>query len=461
MPADRARATPSLRATLLRWLLLPLLVIAPLGAALQYVLTLKPASEAFDQALGDTVIAVANFVRADDDGRVLFEMSAQTERSLRTDQFDTVYYAVFAADGALVAGDTTLSKPPLALPAGAWRFFDSDVEGQPVRVGAHGVACGAAVCQVRVAETRLKRDRVQADALIATLLTIVALALAMALVIVVAAGRGLAPLTRLSQQLAARSLNDLRPLQAGDAPREVQGVVESINRLFNRLRHSADAQQQFLADAAHQLRTPLSVLKTETELALLEPHSPALAVKLHRLDDAAGRAARLASQLLALARADASAQGASPEEDLDLAALAHDAGAEWVPRALQAGIDLGFELQPARQRGRGYLLRELIANLLHNAIEYTGRGAFVTLRTGRSAAGSWLEVEDDGPGIAPPERTAVFERFRRGRDVGGSGSGLGLAIVSDIAHAHGAEVTLADGADGRGLRVRVQFAAGT
>ena len=216
-----------------------------------------------------------------------------------------------------------------------------------MRVGVHGVAYGAGVCQVRVAETRTKRDRGQTQALAATGLTVAVLAGAMALVTLLAAGRGLAPLARLSQELAGRSLDDLAPLQAGAAPREVQGLVQALNRLFKRLQRSSVAQQAFLADAAHQLRTPLAVIKTEAELARAEPHPPELSAKLARLDEAASRAARLATQLLALARSDASAQAATPLESVDLALLAHEAADEWVPRALAAGIDLGFKLSAA------------------------------------------------------------------------------------------------------------------
>lgn len=449
---------PSLRRSLLLWLLGPLLLIAPASAGLQYLLTLQPALRAFDRSLGDTVISIANFVRGGPGG-VSFEMSAQTERSIRTDQADAIFYAVIGPQGELLAGDPPVAEPPLALAAQEWRFYDAQVFDQAVRVGARGVPCGEALCQVRVAQTRSARDRLRTDMLTASALSLALLAVATAGAVLLATARGLRPLQRLSQQLGARSLNDLRPLQGAGVPREAQPVVEAVNRLLERVHAGSSAQQAFLSDAAHQLRTPLATLRTEAELAVMQPHPPELAPNLQRINEAAARASRLASQLLSLARSDATARAVLPLVPVDLKALGAEAAAEWVPRALEAGIDLGFDLQPATTSGHAVLLRELLANLLHNALTYAGRGAQVTLRCFDPGTGAVLEVEDNGPGIAPDERPRVLQRFQRGAQAVGQGSGLGLAIVSDIVAAHGATLALLDGAAGTGLRVRVTFAA--
>jgi two-component system, OmpR family, sensor histidine kinase TctE len=451
---------PSLRRSLLLWLLLPLLLIAPAAAALQYVLTLKPALRAFDRSLADTVISIANFVRAGPDG-VAFEMSAQTERSLRTAQTDAVFYAVLGPKGELLAGDPPLAEPALALATNDWQFYDAQLFEQGVRVGAHGVACGeAAVCQVRVAQTRVAREKLRRDMLTAIGLSLLLYALATVVTVLVATSRGLKPLQRFSQQLGARSLSDLRPLQPGSVPREALPVVDAVNHLLERVQAGSAAQQAFLADAAHQLRTPLATLKTEAELAVMQPHPTELAATLQRLNQAASRSARLASQLLTLARSDPSARELLPPEPLDLKDLAAEAADEWVPRALQAGIDLGFELQPAPLQGQTFLLRELLANLLHNALAYAGAGAHVTVRSFVAEGAATLEVEDDGPGIPADDHARVLQRFQRGAQALGNGSGLGLAIVNDIAAAHGAQVQLGTGSAGRGLRVRVVFTAG-
>jgi two-component system, OmpR family, sensor histidine kinase TctE len=449
---------PSLRRSLLLWLLWPLLLIAPAAAGLQYLLTLRPALRAFDHSLGTTVISISNFVRMGPEG-LQFEMSAQTERSIRTDQTDAIFYAVTGPQGQLLAGDPPLTEPVIKLAAQEWRFYDALVFDQAVRVGARGVACGKALCQVRVAQTRSARDALRNDMLTATALSLLLMTAALVLAALVATARGLRPLRRLSQQLGSRSLADLRPLAANDVPREALPVVEAVNRLFERVHAGSAAQQAFLADAAHQLRTPLATLMTEAELAVMQPHPPELSATLQRVNAAATRAARLGSQLLSLARSDASARGAWPAELVDLKNLASAAADDWVPRAVAAHIDLGFELQSAHVNAQVFLLQELLANLLHNALTYAGPGTQVTVRSYMAAGAATLEVEDTGPGIAREDRQRVLQRFQRGAPSEAQGSGLGLAIVSDIAQAHGAQLLLSEGRDGKGLRVQVAFAA--
>jgi two-component system, OmpR family, sensor histidine kinase TctE len=277
---------------------------------------------------------------------------------------------------------------------------------------------------------------------------------------VLAARRGLAPLRQLGEQMGQRSLNDLRPLDETQTPRELHGLVAAMNRLLERVRGGSLAQQAFLADAAHQLRTPLAALKNEAELALAEDHPPAVQATLARLNLSAARAARLSTQLLALARSDSAAAVALPSEALDWKTIATEAAQEWVPRALAAGIDLGFDLHSAPLQGRGFLLRELLANLLHNALAYAGPGAHVTVRCRRHNGSAVLEVEDNGPGIAPGERERVLQRFQRGSGgERGEGSGLGLSIVRDIAIGAGGQVQLLDAPLGPGLLVRVSLPA--
>jgi two-component system sensor histidine kinase TctE len=277
--------------------------------------------------------------------------------------------------------------------------------------------------------------------------------------LLIATRRALRPLDALSAQVARRSLDDLPPLDTHSAPEEVGELVEAINRLFSRLRDAALAQSAFLADAAHQLRTPLTQLRTESELSLLQAHPASFAPTLTRLAAASARTARLAEQLLSLARSDASASGATPAEHFDLRVIADGLARETAHRALDRGVDLGFELQSAMVHGRPHLVRELLNNLVDNAIVHGGSGTRITVRTWREAGTAMIEVEDDGPGIPTADRDRVFERFARGSNAQPEGSGLGLSIVRQIAHAHGATVALADPERGRGLTVRVGFPA--
>jgi two-component system, OmpR family, sensor histidine kinase TctE len=446
----------SLKRTLLAWLLAPMLVIVPAAAALQYWLVLEPTREAFDQVLLNAALSLAGQVRWRADA-VGFDLSAQAERALRTDRTDSVYYAVLGPNGQSIAGDPPLTQESLTLAADDWRLYETQIDGEAVRVASLGVACGPGVCQVRVGKTQIERRQLSRQSLVGSLIGVLSFALASVATILVGTRRGLLPLHGLGTELGQRSLDNLQPVNAAAAPAEVHGLVDAINRLLARVRGDSLRQQAFLADAAHQLRTPLAALKNEAELALSEPHPSDMHPALLRLDAGAARASRLATQLLALARSDAAAQEAIALERLDLRDLASEAAQEWVPRALAAGVDLGFELETAQVQGRVFLLRELLANLIHNAIEHGGAGKHVTVRTAQRGALAVLEVEDNGLGIAPGERALAFTRFTRGTGAAGAGSGLGLAIVRDIASGHGAQVVLESAAGPQGLRVCVSF----
>lgn len=453
------RSESSLRRQLLIWLLVPMLVIVPLIGTLQYWFIVKPAKLELDQQLGDIAVALSQLLRLDH-GHLRLEMNPQTERSLRTDQFDAVYFVVIGPDGEIIAGDRSLAIVNLDKPPG-WRGFTETRLGlQDVRVGVFEMPCGDDnSCQIRVAETQVKQRQVRDQALITTLAIVIALGALTVLATVFAVTRGLRPLSDLRHQLAERSLHDLRPLDAGAAPREVRPLVSALNQLFQRLRDASAAQKAFITDAAHQLRTPLAALKTEAELALLEPHPESTHPALERIHRSASRAARLAAQLLALARLDPDARGARPPAPVDLKDVAADTAREWSAQAIASGIDLGFALESAIVDGDETLLQELLSNLVHNALEYAGRGATVTVKTFVDGDAPTLEVEDDGPGIDESERPRMLRRFVRGRGAGGHGSGLGLAIVSDIAAIHEAQLSMHTPAAGRGLIIRVAFAS--
>ncbi|MBX3641644.1 MAG: sensor histidine kinase N-terminal domain-containing protein [Rubrivivax sp.] len=463
MIARRAPAQPSLQRTLLVWLLLPLLALIPLAAALIYLLALRPALDGLDRALTDTTVALAEVLERRD-GQVTLPLSEQTARALRADAVDRVDFAVGDPHGRLLGGDPALLALAPRLAAGQWRFFETTLQQRPVRIAAHAVACAeapdAAPCSILVAETLGKRAAAARAALLAALLGAVALALPMAGLALLAVRYGMRPLRRAAAAVAALTPDRLEPVDARQVPREAQSFVVALNDLLRRLREAAAAQRTFIADAAHQLRTPLAVLRVDAAQALAQPHPPELQPVLSRLHAAAERGARLAQQLLALARAEGAAlDGAWRAQHLDLARLAAEAADRWLQPSLQAGQDLGFDLQPAWVTGDPLLLAELLGNLLHNAIEHAGRGARITVRTRTRDARAELCVEDDGPGIAPDEHARLWQRFQRGRAAAGTGSGLGLAIVRDIASLHGAEALLAADAQGVGLCVCIRLPA--
>jgi two-component system sensor histidine kinase TctE len=458
---DRPRS--SLRRTLLAWLILPLLLLVPLSAAVLYRLAVRPALDGLDRALTDTAVALTGILEVHD-GVATLPLSEQTMHALHADLVDEVAFAVGDARGDhLLGGDAALlALKPATMARGQWHFFDATLRGRAMRVAAFGAACGVpgAVCPILVAESLLKRQEAERSIGIASLAAALLLAASLAVLALLAVRRGLRPLLRAAALMESRSLQRLEPLPLSSVPREVAPFVLALNDLFARLQVAASAQRAFVEDAAHQLRTPLATLRVESSQALARPHPPELRPTLERLQAAAERGAHLAQQLLTLARAEGATLGADAlHQRVDLAALASAAADDWLHPSLAAGQDLGFDLQPAAVHGDALLLREMLGNLVHNAILHAGPGAHVTVRT-RSADGqAVLEVEDDGQGIPAAELDAVWQRFHRGSGATGLGSGLGLAIVRDIARLHHGEARLQPGPGGRGIVARVSLPA--
>ena len=285
-----------------------------------------------------------------------------------------------------------------------------------------------------------------------------------------AVSRALRPLIDLKQAVERRSPRDLSPLDAGSAPAEVRPLVSALNRLFALVNAQSEAQRRFVADAAHQLRTPLAGLQAQVEAwaqaARYVGEGDQLSLRVdqvQRLRDATRRTSQLANQLLALSRADALSADAQPLHQVDLKDLCENILALHLDAAAAKGIDLGLDSQPAQTRGHAWLLRELLINLVDNAVRYTPAGGHITLRCGQEQVNgmdtAWIGVEDDGPGIPEEERERVLQRFYRLQGSAGEGNGLGLAIADEIARAHHTQLQLRTAASGRGLCVRVAFAA--
>ena len=435
-----------------------------LGAVGAYFLSLEPASEAYDQALVDVGIALGERIRSSGDGYA-FDLPGAAEQVLRTDKYDAIFYQLRRPDGSTLAGDPDLPAPPRsAEPEDGIIAYDAEYRGQPIRVIALLVPCGGEICTVQVAETTNKRDNLARSIVLSSLVPALAIAAATLLIVWIGVKRGLAPLEDLSAEIRARSARDLRPIDPGHAPQEARPLVGALNQLFHQVDESSTSQQRFLANAAHQLRTPLAGLQAHTEIALAQGVPEAQRAQLEQIHRATIRTARLASQLLALARVEPGGARVDVAAPVNLRAVVEDAADEWVHRALAREIDLGFELADATAQGDALLLREALSNLIHNALEYTPAGGRVTVRTGVRGEGgnarAFLEVEDDGPGIPPAERARVLERFYRVPGTVGTGSGLGLAIVREIALAHRAELDIGAGEGGRGCKVGLTFPHG-
>jgi len=441
----------SLRAHLLRLLLPPIAALLALGAVVAYYPTIEPATQAYDQALVDIGLALGSHIRVGQT-EYRFDLPPAVEQVLRTDRFDSIYYRVMSPAGLEIAGDADLPAPP-----GDAIAHNTMYKGEKVRVVSVQAPCGRSACNVLVGETMVKREHLARDLLLQSLFPDFLIALATLVIVWFGVKRGLQPLSRLSDEIKARSAGDLRPIDAAGAPEETRPLVGALNGLLDEVSAASRKQQRFLADAAHQLRTPLAGLQAHTELALAQPMPEACRAQLEQVHRATIRTARLANQLLALARAEPGAR--SVTSSVDLKGIAGGEADAWVRQSLGRDIDLGFELEPAPVAGDAFLLREALSNLVHNALEYSNRGGRVTVRTGRANGHAFLEVEDDGPGIAQEERARVLERFYRVPGTPGTGSGLGLAIVREIAASHAASMFIADGAAG-GCRVGITFPHG-
>jgi two-component system sensor histidine kinase TctE len=433
-------------------LLPPIAALLGLGALVAYYQSIEPATEAYDQALGDVGIALGSHIRASPTG-FSFDLPAGVDQALRTDRYDTIYYRVLGPAGQDIAGDDELPAPQ-----GDAIAYDTVYKGRAVRVVSVQTPCAPSSCTVLVAETTVKRSRLANQILFSSLLPEVLIALATLLIVWFGVKRGLGPLARLSDEIKERSPGDLRPIDAAGAPEETRPLAAALNGLLNEVAEASRNQQRFLANAAHQLRTPLAGLQAHTEIALLEPLPDATRAQLEQVHKATVRTARLANQLLTLARAEPGGRGNFAE--INLKSLVEGEADAWVHQALASDVDLGFELADAPLDGDALLLREALANLVHNAIQYSSRGSHVTVRTGCVEGRPFAEVEDDGPGIPSVEAERVLERFYRVPGTMGTGSGLGLAIVREIAAGHGAAVAIGEGGGGKGCRVAITFPHG-
>ena len=450
-----ARPPGSIRRRLLLYLIPSLSIFVVGASAATYFVALHAARSAYDRSLLDPALDMAANVTVDANGPRL-AMLRQAQEALLYDSEDTVVFQVRAPDGAVVAGDEGLGMPP-SLARGERRFFDGRYADQPVRVAAIRPDNGF---YVQVAETLHKRNRLIWEVLAASLVPTLAIALATVALAWTGVAQGLAPLESVRAQLLGRSAQDLRPLDEHSAPSEIAPAIEALNRLLGRLREANEMQQRFLANAAHELRTPLAGLQMHLELLLRRDLPADVRDEVSGMHKATVRAGHLAVQLLALAKAEATTADGVRNASLDLYAVADRAAHEWVQRAIARDIDLGFLLEHAHIAGDPILLGELIDNLIDNALRYTPRGGVVTVRCGPAPDRPFLSVEDTGPGIPPSAHGRVFERFYRIQGTPGDGTGLGLAIVKEVAQRHGATLHVESPVEGHsGTRVVVRFPA--
>lgn len=453
-PAARARGPLGIRQRLILALSLPLILILVVSSYLDYRLAQKTTNSAYDQALADAVFDLESHIRQQGTPPY-FDLTDEAEAMLRSNAPDKLFFSIRTADGKLIAGDEDLPLPK-RIHYDQVSFHDGEYRGDAVRGALLWMKMADGDIGITVMETTLRRQQSSQRIVTAMVLqNLMVIAMSM-LAVFLGIRQGLYPLRELEQEIAARSVDDLREIELASVPAEIRSLLQRLNELFALLREAVQVQQRFIADAAHQLRTPLAGLQTQLDLAANEGVFRNHAERLANIEEASSRIGHLLSQLLAYARAEAPATGVEVFEAVALEQLGEKSATEFIDAALAKDIDLGFEMQPATTQGLAWMLQEALANLIDNAIRYTPPQGVITVRSGMADGHPYLEVEDSGPGIPTEHLRHVVERFYRLPGSPGNGCGLGLAIVDEIAKLHHAELRLGTAPNG-GLQARIVF----
>lgn len=447
----------SIRRRLLSYLLAPLLLLLVLGIAVDHQVIVNPIYSAFDRSLSRAALAIAAHIRRTPDGQLDIPIPDRPPAPLRSTAHEKFFYRVSTLDGHTVAGTADLPLVAAEKNSKGLDYADVIYQGTPLRLVSYRTTEAGEPLVVTAGEVPFRRDRAvhRMDVSFGINNSIqMLLMLSTALLGITIALR---PLRRLREQIMGRAPQALSPLSTAQVPAEVRPLVDSLNTLLISVRDSSLAQQHFLANAAHQLRTPLTGLKAQLEVLGQEASGSPLQARITQLHSGIDRLAHTANQLLALARAEPSAHLASHFTRVELHPLIGEVISSSLDRALQRDIDLGAECQPVQVHGVYWLLRETLLNLLDNAIRYTPVGGQITLRCGIEGGRPFLEVDDSGPGIPLSERERVRERFYHGTGSDSDSCGLGLSIVDEAARAHGAHFSILDSHGRHGARMRIDF----
>ncbi|HUH86469.1 MAG TPA: sensor histidine kinase N-terminal domain-containing protein [Pusillimonas sp.] len=460
----KSQKNKTLLGKILIWMFGPLFLLWSIGIVITYFIAQNIANAPYDRTLTDH-LRLLKYEVEQQNVREGVKLSASTLTVLSGENGRPTRWQIRDANGASLAGNSSIPLPDnWAYEKDKFKFHNETIDGQSVRVA---YVWGARdrkdeTFLTLVAETNDRRGVLQQEILTGMLTPqLIVLPLA-ALLAGLGLTQGLEPLSVLQERIRARRPNDFSAISEDLAPAEIAPLVAAMNELLAQLAAGTESQRRFVSNAAHQLKTPLAGMRTQAELALREKDPAKVEQSLHQLVKGTERATRLVNQLLALTRAEHSANpGQFVLEKIDLNALAETQTRQFVDQAMHHGVDLGFEAQPSPQwiQGHGLLLSELVANLIDNALLYTPAGGWATVRVIAGTATAGIEVEDSGSGIAPQHRARVFDRFFRVWGNSADGSGLGLSIVKEIADQHGARVELVEPSAERGARTcfRVTF----
>ncbi|TAG27023.1 MAG: sensor histidine kinase [Burkholderiales bacterium] len=437
--------TLSLRRRLLWGILLPVMLFVLIDSLILYRQSLEAANTAYDRTLLASAKTIAEQLDVQD-SRLVPRVPYAALEAFEADNRSRMFYRVTGFSGEMVSGFESLAlwkgrisdQPPYAALVD---FYDATVDAAPVRVAVllQPVAGsgGSGMATIQVAETLELREALAREILVSTLWRQALLLSVLAAVVIWVVQSAVRPVKQVSREIAARADNDLSPVDAGQAPRELQPLLQANNQLMARLDHLLQHQKRFVRDAAHQLRTPLAVLKTQTQSAL-RGDVPAEQA-LHEIGQTVDRATELANQMLSLAKVEQLRQQTSSEA-LDWSKVLREVALDVAP--LIAAKDLEFELetQPTWVLAHDWMLRELVRNLLHNAIKHSPTGSALNVSLYVSEKAAELLIADCGIGIDDELKSRLFQPFSAGRAQ--AGSGLGLAICLEITSALQGEISL-------------------
>ena len=465
--------TSSIRKQLLVWLLIPLSTIAVSSTFIAYNAAILLAREIYDKGLLNSADSVVARVRHKG-GKVLVDLPPAAQSILKHNYQDTFFYQIYSMDGERIAGDGTLPFDRSAVDFSQPHYSTRIMDGREVRVLTMLFPVASHFADetpedddddnppetliLEVAETRNARREIVTHIVVSVLLPQLILIICGGIAVWFGIKQGLYPLQQLSKVLASRSPTDLSPVSESTAPIEVRPLVGAINGLLKMLNDEMEKERRFVANAAHQLRTPLAGLKTYADLALKMNEDASVNSVLAQLHTGINRMSNLIIRLLTLARSEPGVSSQTAKQSTDLSEIVSSVTEDLVPLSIEKKVDLGFESphEVIIIDGDPVGLRELVTNIIENAVIYNKEGGKVTVRLSKMRS-PILSVEDNGPGIPVGERELVFERFYRILRDGASGSGLGLAIVKEIANSHGAKIEVKEGADGVGTCFTVIF----
>ncbi len=450
------RKVTSLRSSITYRLIIPVIIFIIIETALSYFVTLHYVEKTYDRWLLDSARSLVQEVKVVDN-KISVNLSVTALKIFTWDDVDTTFFKINTEKNEVIAGDLMLPTPSMPISAKQAVYSNTILDDKEIRMVSLQIAgLLPEKIYIHVAETLNKRQDMTVDILLADLIPQIVLTFLISLLLFEGINHGLTPLHKLAEEIAQRSPSDLSLIPESHVFTEVKALTDTINNLLGQLSVAINSQQRFVANAAHQLRTPLAGLKLQAERAQREDNVLTMRPALSQIQNSADRISHTISQLLVLARSSP-IEGSQQFKTIDLQDLARKVCIEWIPKALEKDMELSFDAteQSCFINGDWVLLTELLANLLDNAIAYGHKQGNIWVRLTNQPS-LCLSIEDDGPGIQKNDKDKIFERFYRIPGSSSDGCGLGLAIVKEIADLHRIKLSLFSSSNG-GTRIDLQF----